>query len=120
MQAKTTEYFQLYFYDNYVMEEVFENVAVDKTIAEATLRIMLQHFEGKEFSLISHRKNNSTIDLDIYSLKIMKKVRGIAVVSQNPLVKERAIAEQMQFGHSFAFFNNLEDAHSWAKSMVYY
>ena len=64
-----------------MIEEAHENVVVNKSVAEATLNIILNHFKGKIFSLISHRKNKSIIDLDIYPLKIMKNIRGIAVVS---------------------------------------
>ena len=118
MITKTTQYYNFCFYDTYVVVEAFENINFDRTIAEDTLAIIFDHFDGRDFTIISHRRNKYNINLEAYSNKLFKKVKAIAVVSQCPDVKEKAQLEQMKFGQSFAYFSNLEDARSWAESVV--
>ncbi|MCF4101515.1 hypothetical protein L1I30_07550 [Gillisia sp. M10.2A] len=118
MITKTTQFYTFYFYDTYVVVEAFENINFDIKAAENTLSIIFDHFEGRDFTIISHRKNKYNINLEAYSNKLFKKVKAIAVVSECPDVKEKAQHEQMKFGQSFAYFNNLDDARSWAESVV--
>ncbi len=47
----------------------------------------------------------------------MKKVRALAIVSEDNLVREKAFVEQSHFDQSFAFFDNLEDSIGWAESV---
>ncbi len=118
MVQRTTEYFSLRFYSNYVIAEAHESTVVNSFVARGTLKIIFEFYKGRDFVLISNRKNNYTVEMDSYSPKLMKKIRGMAVVSQNPFVKEKASVEQLQFDQSFAFFENLEDARGWADSFV--
>jgi len=75
-------------------------------------------FKSKEFVIISNRKSDYSLNPEAYSASLFKKVKGIAVVSQNPEVKLKAISEQENFQQSFAFFENLDDAKNWAESFV--
>lgn len=115
---KNTSHYNLRFFDSYVVAEAHEGVFVNNEVGDVTLKLIFDHFKGKEFTLISHRKNNYSIDLNVYSLKLIKKLRGIAVVSSDAGMKEKAVIEQLAFDHSFAFFEQLEDAERWAGSMV--
>lgn len=117
MIKRSTDHYDLTFYDTYVIAEAKENTIVTSRVTEEILQVILAHFEGRSFTVISHRKNNYSIKEDAYSPKLFKKVLGMAVVSGNPTVKEKAINEQLQFRNSFAFFENLEDAQSWALSV---
>lgn len=115
--TRSTDNYLLTFYDNYVIAEAKANALIDSKATEEGLKIVLEHFEGRPFTVISHRKNNYTILEDAYSPKIFKKVLGVAVVSSNPDDRKKAVIEQLQFSNSFAFFENLEDAQSWASSV---
>ncbi len=116
MIAQASDHYLFQFFHNYVVVEARENVEVDSKIVEQNLKIVFNHFDGKDFTLISHRKNRYTVKEDAYNCRLMKKVRALAIVSDDSLVREKAIAEQSHFDQSFAFYDNLEDAVEWAKS----
>lgn len=117
MLTKRTPQYQLTFSDNYVIAEAFEGAVVNNASVAENLKIIFDHFNGKPFALISHRKHNYTVNIDIYTLRLMKKVRALAVVSSDSTAKEKAMVEQLAFDHSFAFFEDLEEARSWAESV---
>lgn len=117
MVTKSTPHYQLIFCDNYVIAEAIEGVVVNNVTAAENLKIIFDHFKGKPFALITHRKHNYTVDIDVYSLRLMKKVRALAVVSSDSSVKEKAMVEQLAFNQSFAFFEELEEAKNWAESV---
>lgn len=112
-----SDHYKFQFFDNYVIVEAKEGVEVDCKIVEHNLKIIFNHFDGQDFTLISHRKNRYTVKEGAYSSKLMKKVRALAIVSEDSLVREKALAEQSHFDQSFAFFENLEDAIGWAESV---
>lgn len=118
MITKSTPYYNLIFYDNYVIAEANEGVLINNERMTETLKIVFDHYNGKHFTVISHRKHQYTVDIDVYTLKMMKKLRALAIVSADSSVKERAIIEQLAFNSSFAFFENLEDAKGWAESVA--
>ena len=117
MISKSTEYYNLYLYDNFVIAEAKEDIVANSAVTESALKVILDHFKGKPFTLISHRKNRYTIAEEAYSPRILKKVRGMAVVSADPLVKKRAYKEQLLFRNSFVFFEELNDAINWAQTL---
>lgn len=116
MEIKITDSYNLYFHEQYVIAEAHENSVVDSKLTEKIVQQILDHYDGKPFTLISNRKNNYRLSDDAYTPKNFAKIKKLAVVSTNPLVKERAIAEQLNFFNSFAFFEKIEDAVSWAES----
>ena len=113
---KTTQHFKLEFFDKYVIVEGITGAIVDREIAQMTLKSIMDHYDGKNFTIISNRVNEYILDLDAYSSKILKKVKSFAVVSTNPKVKERALLEQDKYDHAFAFFSCIEEAKNWAES----
>lgn len=119
MEIKITDSYNLYFYDKYVIAEAHENAVVDSRLTQKITQQLLDYYDRKPFTLISHRKNNYSISRDAYNPKNFRKIKNMAVVSTDPAVKERAILEQLQFANSFAFFEKLEDAISWAQSHYY-
>lgn len=117
INKKTTDY-NFSFYDKYVIVEANEGAVINNEIVAEGLKLIFDHYKSDNFTLISHRKNHYTIDVDIYTVKLVKKLRALAIVSGDNMVKEKALAEQLAFNQSFAFFENLEDARGWAESMV--
>ncbi|MFN4763601.1 hypothetical protein ACKGJN_10790 [Gillisia sp. Q332] len=116
MITQSSDHYLFQFFDNYVIVEAKEDVEVDNKIVERNLKIIFNHFDGKDFILISHRKNRYTVKSGAYNSRLMKKVRALAIVSEDGLMREKAIVEQTHFDQSFAFFDNLEDAIGWAES----
>lgn len=118
MITKNTAHYNLNFYDTYVIAEAREGIIINNGIVNETLKVIFDHYKNNNFTLISHRKNNYTVEVDIYGLKIMKKLRALAIVSGDSMVKEKALLEQLAFNQSFAFFEDLEDARGWAESVA--
>lgn len=116
METKYSEDYKLQFYENYVIAEAKEGVVISNEEINKNLRIIFDYYNGKNFTIISHRKNNYTLKIDVYATRLMKKVKALAIVSSNLQEREKAILEQMQFDNSFAFFDNLEDAAEWAQN----
>lgn len=118
MTIKQNAHYNFVFYDKYVIVEAKEGAVINNEIVAGSLKIVFDHFNGNNFALISHRKNNYTVDVDVYSVKLMKKLRALAIVSSDSLVKEKALAEQLAFDQTFAFFENLDEARGWAESVA--
>ncbi len=121
MIVKNLPYCKLSFFNNFVIVEPVENVIMDSPKVKSLLRVMLKHFNSKEFSIISYRRNKYTVSEDAYNpftARLFKRVKGFAVVSDCPSVRERAVEEQTKFNGSFAFFDKLEEAESWAANIV--
>jgi uncharacterized protein YlxP (DUF503 family) len=116
METKTTIAYNLTFFPDYVVVEAVKGAVVDGRIASDVLKIIYDHYKGRNFTVVSHRKNDYKIDIDVYSLKLVKRLKGIAVVSSDITAKERAMEEQLAFNQSFAFFENLDDAKDWAQN----
>ena len=104
------------FYDSYVVIEGIGQFVVDSAIAKKTIQSILDHFKRKEFVIISNRKSDYSLNPDAYSDRIFKKIKGIAIVSQQPQMKMKAMVEQERFEQSFAFFEDLDDAKNWAEN----
>lgn len=118
MITKSTQYYNFVFHDNYVIAEANEGVLVNNDRVNEALKIIFDHYNGRNFTIISHRKNQYTVDIDVYALKLMKKLRALAIVSNDDSVREKALIEQLAFNSSFAFFENIEDAKGWAESVA--
>lgn len=119
MKIITTSHYLLTFYNNYVIAEAVEGAVVDNSSVAENLKVIFEHFNGKPFALISNRKHNYIVNVDIYTLKLMKKVQALAVVSSDAMTKEKAMVEQLAFDQSFAFFEDLEEAKGWAESIFH-
>lgn len=120
METKFSEHYEFRFYDNYVIAEAKEGAVISNGEINKSLQIIFDHYKDKNFTIISHRKNNYKVEMNVYATRLMKKVKALAIVSANSLEREKAILEQLQFDNSFAFFDNLEDAAEWAQSITAY
>lgn len=116
MIEKITEYYKMEFYDSYVIIERIGQFKVEPAIAKKTIQTILDHYKRKQFVIISNRKSDYILNPDSYFDSIFKKIKGIAIVSQQPQMKIKAMIEQERFQQSFAFFEDLEDAKKWAES----
>lgn len=116
MVQKSSEHYLFQFHDNFVIVEGIEGAVINNEIGSEALKTVFDHYNEKDFTIITNRKNQYTVDIDIYASKWMKKVKALAIVSRDAAVKEKALAEQLEFDQSFAFFENLRDAVSWAES----
>lgn len=111
-----SDFCELYLYDTYAILRVFENEHLDLKKNDWIRTQYKEHFGNKDFVVVADRRFHHTLDLDIYKNGKMKNKKGLAIVSTLEEEMERALVEQKLFPHSFAFFNSLEDARSWAEA----
>jgi len=114
-----SDFCDLYLYDTYSLLRVFENQHLDLKKNDWIREQYKEHFGKKPFVVIADRRYFHTIDLDIYKNGKMKNKKGLAIVSTSEDEKERAFVEQKLFPHSFAFFDNMENALAWAMSFSF-
>lgn len=110
-----SDFCELDLYDTYAILCVFEGQHLDLEKNNWIRAKYDEHFGGKEFVVVANRRFHHTIDLNIYKDGKMKNKKGMAIVSTIAEERERALVEQKLFPHSFAFFNSLESAKSWAQ-----
>jgi hypothetical protein len=77
------------------------------------------YFSEKPFVYITHRINSYSVDPKIYyRTEKIKNLVGFAVVSSNYQAKTNAKIEQMFFSKPFKIFDSLEEAITWAISLI--
>jgi uncharacterized protein YlxP (DUF503 family) len=58
------------------------------------------------------------VNPEVYNSIKSKSVVGIAIVSNNNAVKNEAIEEQGLFAGAFSYFQSIEEAADWVKTVV--
>ncbi|HBY69399.1 MAG TPA: hypothetical protein DEG69_17625 [Flavobacteriaceae bacterium] len=118
IQKINTDFCELNLYAKYAILKVFENVFYDIDKATIVNQKFKEYFQNKPFVLITERNFKHEVDLNLYNDKsiFINNLKGLAIVSENPEERERAINEQPLFENSFAFFEKLADAQNWAES----
>tara|TARA_R100001369_G_scaffold84305_1_gene117123 strand:+ start:4754 stop:5122 length:369 start_codon:yes stop_codon:yes gene_type:complete len=118
IQKIDTGFCELSIYAKYAILKVFENVFYDLEKATIVNQKIQEFFQNKPFVLITERNFKHEIDLSLYKNKSISitNLKGLAIVSENPEERIRAINEQPLFENSFAFFEKLTDAENWAEA----
>ena len=106
-------------YDNYLVVIIKEGVNITPKYNSVLLEVVENHFFNKPFVYITHRLNSYSVDPKIYfETSKIENLKGFAVVSSNYKAKINAKIEQIFFNKPFEIFTKLEDALSWAESLV--
>ncbi|WP_339700021.1 hypothetical protein [uncultured Marixanthomonas sp.] len=113
-----TDFCELSIFAKYAILKVFENVFYDIEKATIVHQKFQEFFKNEPFVLITDRNFKHEVDLNLYKNKSISitNLKGLAIVSENPEERERAINEQSLFENSFAFFEKLTDAENWAEA----
>ncbi|MEW7291786.1 hypothetical protein [Aquimarina sp. 2304DJ70-9] len=115
MEHFSNEFCQMQLYDQFVILTLNENVDFNLDKASVIRDKLRKHYKSADFLMISHRKYTIHVAPDIYKQGQLPNMKGLAIVSSNTKERDNAIIEQQLYGKSFTFFNNLEDAKSWAE-----
>lgn len=109
----------LKFHDYYVVGEILEDVVFDSSKVDEVVEICEQVFKGERFVYISDRKNNYNVNPVIYfDLIHVKNLAGIAIVSQRFEALKIANFEKQFSPVPFKIFTDMEQAATWAKSVL--
>ena len=77
------------------------------------------YFKNDSFIYITHRKNSYSVDPVIYKkTSQIKNLLGFAVVADVPVAKGNAEVEKLFLNKPFEIFQSLNNAISWAKSIL--
>ncbi|WP_299381371.1 hypothetical protein [uncultured Lacinutrix sp.] len=95
----------------------------DETVTIETNKILLDlvdlFYQNKNFVYISNRKNSYAVNPTVYfETKKIKNLIGFAVVSQKEITKNNALIEKLFVDKPFKIFKELNEATSWANSLV--
>ncbi len=116
MQLHTTDFCSIELYEKYVIVTVNEGINLTLDKASVIRKKLQSYYKNQEFLLISNRKNNHEVSYEIYKRGQLSNMKALAIVSKKKTERDKAIIEQKLFDKSFAFFENLDEAKSWAES----
>lgn len=106
-------------YDNYVISCINEGFHLTPDKNKILEDIANEYFYDKSFVYITHRKFSYSVDPAIYlQTSEIINLAGFAVVAQVPLAKGNAEIEKLFLNKPFEIFTSLDDAKSWAKSIL--
>ena len=115
MELFTNDFCNLEMHSRYVVLTLNENTNFTLDKATIVRERLSKHYKSSNFVLISYRKFKHNISLDIFEKGQLTNMKGLAVVSTKAEEKNIALLHQERFGKSFAFFDSLEEAKTWAQ-----
>ncbi|MDH7446611.1 hypothetical protein [Aquimarina sp. 2201CG14-23] len=116
MELYTNDFCTVELYEKFVIVTINEDVTLTLDRANIIRKKLRSHYGEKSFLMISYRKHNHQVSSEVYRQGQLTNMKGLAIVSKEKTDRDKAIMEQKLFDKSFAFFENLEEAKSWAES----
>ncbi|MBA6313642.1 hypothetical protein [Cellulophaga baltica] len=110
-----------YFYENYVVSEVNEGIALSFETLQEVIQLGKEHY-GKHtpFVFISNRVNSYSFNPTSHfkTVPMFPNVKGFAVVVYDSINKEIAEMEQTFVHKPVHIFDDLSDAIIWAEKLI--
>ncbi len=109
------------FYPNLVVSEIREGTVVTFEKALPLFSLGLEYYDvNTSLVYISDRKNSYSIDptLHMEAKEIFANLIGYGVVAYNEMSRKIAALEQKFVACPMAVFNSLDEAESWAQSLL--
>jgi len=116
MELHTTDFCTIEFQEKYTIITINKDVILNLDKANAIRKKLRSYYNSKNFIMITNRKNSHKVSDEVYKQGQLPNMKGLAIVSKEKTERDNAIIEQKLFDKSFAFFENLEEARSWAAS----
>ncbi|NJW52551.1 hypothetical protein [Salinimicrobium oceani] len=107
--------------DKMLVNEMNEGALLDVETNRMILQIGVDHFKNEPFGYISNRVNSYAVNPMVYRESAEHpQLKAIAVVSENPMVRESARLEQQFYTNrnSFQIFSSLEEAKTWMREVL--
>lgn len=109
----------MYIYINYMVVVMNEGVTINPSHNKTLLNIVETYYSKKNFVYITHRLNSYSVNPAIYfETSKIQNLKGFAVVSKDYKAKSNAEIEKLFFNKPFEVFTMLDEAITWAKSIV--
>ena len=116
MKHFSNEFCQMELHDQFVILTINENVDLTLDRASIIRDKLREHYKAQDFLMISYRKFKHNVSTDIYKQGQLSNMKGLAIVSEDDEVRNKAIMEQELYGKSFVFFSCVDEAISWAEA----
>ncbi len=109
----------MFIYSNYMVVTMNEGVNITPAHNDVLLNVVDTYFKNKKFVYISHRIRSYSVDPAIYKeTSKIDNLAGFAVVSKDYKAKSNAEIEKLFLHKPFEIFDGLEEAITWAQSIV--
>lgn len=109
----------MYIYNNYMVVVINEGINITPAHNQTLLNIVDTYYNNKKFVYITHRLHSYSVNPAIYiETSKIENLIGFAVVSKDYKTKSNAEIEKLFFDKPFEVFNTLENAISWATSIL--
>jgi len=113
------DFCEMQIYDNYIVTIMNEGVTITPEHNQVLLNIVDTYYQNKKFVYITHRLKSYAVDPKIYfETSKINNLMGFAVVSKDYKAKTNAEVEKLFFTKPFEIFDTLNEAISWAKSIM--
>ena len=115
----TYEFGSIKLYDNYVLAEIHEGITVPKEAGEILRHIADNHYKGRLFAYISHRKYSYSVDpAAIAEASKIKNLIAFAIVTNIPSALQNTRIESMFTQKTYQAFEVISEAKLWANKKV--
>lgn len=115
----TYEFGSIEIFENFVISHINEGFHLTPDKNKILEDIANEYFYDKAFVYITHRKYSYSVDPSIYlQTSEITNLVGFAVVAQVPLAKGNAEVEKLFLDKPFEIFSSLDEAKTWAKSIL--
>ena len=113
------DFCDMHIYNNYMVVVMKEGVTITPSHNLILLNIVETYYSNKKFVYITHRLNSYSVDPAIYhETSKIENLVGFAVVSKDYKAKSNAEIEKLFLKKPFEIFGTLDEAVSWAKSIL--
>ncbi|WP_344925951.1 hypothetical protein [Aquimarina addita] len=116
MNLYKNEFCKMEFYTKFVIITFIEDFILTLSLANQIREKLCSYYGDENFIMINNRVHPLEISKEVYKHGQLANMKGLAFVSKQKTERDKALIEQRMFDKSFAFFEDLENAKSWANS----
>lgn len=104
-------------YPTYVLFN-FDAEVYEQEQARELTKVVDSHYKGRKCVIVANREMAKNVNPQVYKDLKSKSIVGIAIVSNNEAVRAEAYKEQELFRGAFSYFQTIEEAAGWAKTVI--
>jgi hypothetical protein len=109
----------MHIYDHYIIVIIDEAITITPIHNQTLINVANTYYNNKKFVYITHRLHSYSVDPTVYlETSKIKNLAGFAVVSNDFKAKTNAEVEKLFLNKPFEIFDQLDEAISWAKSLL--
>lgn len=110
-----------YYYENFMVAEIKEGIAVSFENAQEMLKLTKVYFQNTTpFVYITNRKNSYSFNPTAHfkTAQLFPNLKGYAVVTYDPMNTDIAELEKTFLNKPVSIFDNLDDAINWVEELI--